>query len=250
MAIDFPSSPSVNDTFTVGDTIYKWDGAVWTSTVSGAVDFLPLTGGTVTGAITASGGVTGDLTGDVTGNVTGDLTGSVTGNVTGDLTGDVTGNASTVSISGGTFGTSSQRPIACWGTTSTGGGVTESDIKVPVSNSPTIRGDGRIFCDSIDIGGKVLNSTNINKNYLGASLAGMDYGQVGSYGFFTMRDTTGDKSPGITAAAGGGTLRWSNASGGNYSTSSPSGTWRLQGRLEGSSSNSDPAETSLWIRVA
>lgn len=58
MAIDFPSSPSVNDTFTVGDTIYKWDGTVWTSTVSGAVEFLPLTGGTVTGAITASGGVT------------------------------------------------------------------------------------------------------------------------------------------------------------------------------------------------
>lgn len=65
MAIDFPSSPSVNDTFTVGDAIYKWDGTVWTSTVSGAVDFLPVTGGTVTGVITASGGLVGDVTGNL-----------------------------------------------------------------------------------------------------------------------------------------------------------------------------------------
>jgi hypothetical protein len=29
MAINFPNSPSLNDTFTSGTTTYKWDGTVW-----------------------------------------------------------------------------------------------------------------------------------------------------------------------------------------------------------------------------
>ncbi len=29
MAINFPNSPSVNDTYTVGDVVYRWDGTVW-----------------------------------------------------------------------------------------------------------------------------------------------------------------------------------------------------------------------------
>ncbi len=29
MAINFPSSPSTNDTFTAGSITYKWDGAKW-----------------------------------------------------------------------------------------------------------------------------------------------------------------------------------------------------------------------------
>ena len=28
-AIDFPNSPSVNDTHTVGDRTWKWNGSVW-----------------------------------------------------------------------------------------------------------------------------------------------------------------------------------------------------------------------------
>jgi hypothetical protein len=30
-AIDFPNSPAVNDTFTVGSITWKWDGATWQS---------------------------------------------------------------------------------------------------------------------------------------------------------------------------------------------------------------------------
>jgi hypothetical protein len=30
-AIDFPNSPTVNDTFTVGSVTWKWDGSVWQS---------------------------------------------------------------------------------------------------------------------------------------------------------------------------------------------------------------------------
>lgn len=29
MAINFPNSPSVNDTFSVGNTLYEWDGTAW-----------------------------------------------------------------------------------------------------------------------------------------------------------------------------------------------------------------------------
>jgi hypothetical protein len=30
-AIDFPNSPAVNDTFTVGSITWKWNGATWQS---------------------------------------------------------------------------------------------------------------------------------------------------------------------------------------------------------------------------
>jgi predicted aspartyl protease len=35
MAIDFPTSPSVNDTLTVGNVIYTWDGTKWTAVAAG-----------------------------------------------------------------------------------------------------------------------------------------------------------------------------------------------------------------------
>ena len=38
MAINFPNNPSVNDTHTVGNTTYTWDGTVW---ITGTV--LPVT---------------------------------------------------------------------------------------------------------------------------------------------------------------------------------------------------------------
>ena len=58
-AIDFPNSPSVNDTHTVGDRTWKWNGSVWA--VVRAVDLLVgPTGATGTAGITGSTGVTGD----------------------------------------------------------------------------------------------------------------------------------------------------------------------------------------------
>ena len=56
MAIQFPSSPSVNDTYVVNGTTYTWNGTSWESNIT-AASF--------------------NLTGDVTGNVTGDVSGSV-----------------------------------------------------------------------------------------------------------------------------------------------------------------------------
>ena len=33
MAINFPDSPSVNDTFTSGEITFTWNGSVWNSSV-------------------------------------------------------------------------------------------------------------------------------------------------------------------------------------------------------------------------
>lgn len=49
-AIDFPNSPSVNDTHTVGNRIWKWNGATW-DVVRSSVSFS--TG--ATGAVGATG---------------------------------------------------------------------------------------------------------------------------------------------------------------------------------------------------
>jgi len=38
MAIDFPASPSLNDTFSSGGVTYTWDGTVWVA--SGSAAFL------------------------------------------------------------------------------------------------------------------------------------------------------------------------------------------------------------------
>ena len=47
MAINFPASPSVNDTFTTGGVTYTWDGTVWVS--SGPAAFVQKSGDTMTG---------------------------------------------------------------------------------------------------------------------------------------------------------------------------------------------------------
>jgi hypothetical protein len=57
MAFDFPNAPVTNDEFTQNGKTYIWDGIAWLRKPSGAtgtpppVGFLPLTGGTMTGAI-------------------------------------------------------------------------------------------------------------------------------------------------------------------------------------------------------
>lgn len=66
-AIDFPNSPSVNDTHTVGNRVWKWNGTVWEvvrSTVpyatgatgpTGNTGSTGQTGATVTGPTGATG---------------------------------------------------------------------------------------------------------------------------------------------------------------------------------------------------
>ena len=96
--------------------------------------------------ISAPGGFNGNLTGDVTGNLTGD--------VTGDLSGTAN-QANNILSNGSGFGTNSNRPIACFGSSSTPSGGTYSSINYPVNNPPRIKGDGRL---TVDTG--ISNSSN------------------------------------------------------------------------------------------
>lgn len=56
-AIDFPGSPAVNDTFTVGGKTWKWDGTTW-NMVSGSSMYALLSGTTFTGAVNLAAGTT------------------------------------------------------------------------------------------------------------------------------------------------------------------------------------------------
>lgn len=77
-AIDFPNSPSINDTHTVGNRIWKWNGATWDVLRSS----VPYSTG-ATGPIGAVGstGVTGP-TGSVYVNVDGGIPSSSYGGIT------------------------------------------------------------------------------------------------------------------------------------------------------------------------
>lgn len=55
-ALDFPNSPSVNDTYSAGGRTWTWDGTTWLGSWTGLAallaSYLPLTGGTMAGDIT------------------------------------------------------------------------------------------------------------------------------------------------------------------------------------------------------
>ena len=60
MSFPFPATPAVGDTYTGPNTaIYTWDGVKWTSDLSAATGFLPITGGTLTGPVNVPPGASG-----------------------------------------------------------------------------------------------------------------------------------------------------------------------------------------------
>jgi hypothetical protein len=61
MAIDFPASPNVGQTVTVGGVTWTWDGTKWVAQGTGVGVYLPLTGGTMTGDIVLKGDPTAAL---------------------------------------------------------------------------------------------------------------------------------------------------------------------------------------------
>ena len=80
-AIDFPNSPSVNDTHTVGNRIWKWNGATWDVLRSSVSFSTGATGATGTTGAVGSTGVTGP-TGSVYVNIDGGSPTSVYGGIT------------------------------------------------------------------------------------------------------------------------------------------------------------------------
>jgi hypothetical protein len=62
-AIDFPNSPTVNDTFTAGNSTYKWTGAAWISNNLGSIAWTDVTGKPTTFTPSAHTHATSDVTG-------------------------------------------------------------------------------------------------------------------------------------------------------------------------------------------
>jgi hypothetical protein len=59
MALDFPDTPTNGATYTAGGISWTWDGTKWAATGAGTPGlYLPLTGGTVSGALTVNGATT------------------------------------------------------------------------------------------------------------------------------------------------------------------------------------------------
>ena len=61
MALNFPASPALNETYTAGGVTYTWDGTKWTSkgATSGLQPLLPDENGniTITGNLTVQGDI-------------------------------------------------------------------------------------------------------------------------------------------------------------------------------------------------
>lgn len=67
-AIDFPNSPSVNDTHTVGNRVWKWNGTVWEVVRSTVPYATGATGAAGPTGPTGSVGQTGATGSSITGN--------------------------------------------------------------------------------------------------------------------------------------------------------------------------------------
>ena len=91
-------------------------------------------------------------------------------------------------------------------------------------------------------------SGSLGNSQVRTAYAGTNAGNLGSYAFCELRNNSGnsDRSAGHTTS--GSNLRYTNANGNSSGT--PSGNWRLMGRIAGDSQNGEPKESSVWLRYA
>lgn len=85
-------------------------------------------------------------------------------------------------------------------------------------------------------------ATTAGTTWVGLRIAAMNAGDVGSYAML-KQNTASAQGPGYTTAGSG--LLYANAGDITPSTS-PSGTWRLMGRLGGTGAG----QISLWLRIS
>ena len=193
---------------------------------------------------TTSSGVT------ITGNATAT---TFIGNLTGDVTGDLTGVASQLNV-GSAIGDATWRPLAAFGNSQDPTNVTSTSIKHAGSDTPILRGDGRVqFQENVIANGNIegvnitasgnLNGTLGNSQTRNA-IAQHNDGAVGTYGFLTTNDNS-NQQPGNQKS--GSNMRWSNAAAAQ-TNHTPSGSWRQMGRVAGDSSDFGERQSTLFLR--
>ena len=193
---------------------------------------------------TTSSGVT------ITGNATAT---TFIGNLTGDVTGDLTGVASQLHV-GTALGDNTWRPLAAFGGSQDPTNVTNAAIKHAGSDTPLLRGDGRVqFKENVTALGNIdavnitasgnLNGTLGNSQTRNA-IAQHGDGAVGTYGFLATNDNS-NQQPGNQKS--GSNMRWSNAAAAQ-TNHTPSGSWRQMGRVAGDSSDYGERQSTLFLR--
>ena len=103
--------------------------------------------------------------------------------------------------------------------------------------------DNGDFTATGSITGSSINGT-LSSSDVRDAIASSSAGAIGTYAFLTLQGNGIDRPAGYQTA--GSSLRYSNANASPDGT--PSGSWRLMGRLAGSANNNEPQETSTWLR--
>lgn len=239
-AIDFPSSPTLNQTFTVGNTTYTWDGEKWT---------LTATAGSAGGVSTFSAGTTGlTPSTDTTGAVT--LAGTLaTGNGGTGLTTFTAANRAVYSTSASAL-TAGTLPVAAGGTGATtltannviiGNGTSAVGFVAPGTSGNVLTSNGTVWSSTAPTAAAPTTAQ------VGTATAGLAVGALGSYAWMVPSTDLGSSAatPGNTYS--GATLRYAglysnqdfynNASNGQniyeftWTSTTPSGTWRIMSTM-------------------
>lgn len=226
-----------------------------------------------TGTLTASS-FSGNLTGDVSGSATTLATARTIAGQSFDGSADISIAATDLSDVNQSLSTTSQVQFASVTASLTGTADKSDAVKrnsfsladtwkdVAAWNSTNgsynelTNSDGNNTYIQIDGQGNLRASGNITAtgnlsgtltaSAVGASNAALSVGAVGTYAMCTLINNTADLAAGSTVS--GSNLRYSNASA--VANGTPSGSWRLMGRIANAASDSSDRETSLWLRIS
>lgn len=240
MAINFPNSPTLNQTFTEGSTTWFWSGTAW--------EIQPITSPSFTSLSTSGNASIGGnlgVSGIINGNVSGNLTGNVTGTVSSisnhnlDALGDVVAtNPTNAQVLAWSSDNARWEPLTFSGFS---GGTVPNPIilsNTTVSTSSTTGtlrvAGGAGIVDDVYIGGHVVIEDEYlrigtrgeirfsdanNTNYIGFRAAE----NVGTNIIWTLPDTDGDPGQ-FLQTSGTGVLSWGSAGGGPGGATPPGGS--------------------------
>ena len=183
------------------------------------------------------------------------------GNVASATNADSADEADATYVAPSGFGSSSKRPIACFGQSSDISGGSYTQIKYAAADAPVVQGDGRLWvyntciADAFETSGNLtVNTVNASGNLNGTlgstqvrnAIAQGGAGNLGTYGFLATQDSSNQAAGNQKS---GSNCRWSNAAA-NMTNQTPSGSWRQMGRVAGDASDFGQKQSTLFLRYA